>query len=188
MSESTTVDDRFATLMKAAQGGDTEAYVELMRALLPRLRQIVRRSRGFLGHEDIEDLVQDILLSVHAVRATYDPARPFTPWLFAIARHRLADGARRHARQAAHEVPVDDVAVTFSGERTNTTSEVYGDPEALEQAIRALPPGQRSAIEMLKLGDMSLKEVAAATGSSVGALKVATYRAMDALRRRLKRV
>jgi len=187
MSESTTVNDRFATLMKAAQGGDREAYVELMRELAPRLRQIVRRYRGFLGNEDIEDLVQDILLSVHAVRATYDPARPFMPWLLAITRNRLADGARRHARQAAHEVPVEDLAVTFADERTNTTTEVYGDPKALKQAIQELPPGQRGAIEMLKLREMSLKEAAAATGISVGALKVATFRAMDALRRRLKR-
>ena len=187
MSENTTVDDRLATLMKAAQGGDTEAYVELMRELAPRLRQIVRRHRGFLGNEDIEDLVQDILLSVHAVRATYDPARPFMPWLLAITRNRLADGARRHARQGAHEVPAEDLAVTFSGESTNTHAEVYGDPEALKQAIQELPPGQRGAIEMLKLRDMSLKEAAAATGISVGALKVATFRAMDALRRRLKR-
>lgn len=188
MSESTTVDDRFATLMKAAQAGDTEAYVRLMRELLPRLRQIVRRHRGFLGNEDIEDLVQDILLSVHAVRATYDPARPFMPWLLAITRNRLADGARRHARQTAHEVPADVLAVTFSDESTNTTTEVYGDPEALKLAILELPPGQRSAIETLKLGEMSLREAAAATGISVGALKVATYRAMDALRRKLKRV
>ena len=66
------------------------------------------------------------------------------------------------------------------------SSEGFGDPEALEQAIQELPPGQRSAIKLLKLREMSLKEAATATGTSVGALKVATHRAMLALRKRLK--
>ena len=60
-------------------------------------------------------------------------------------------------------------------------------PDALKEAIDDLPAGQRSAIEMLKLREMSLKEAAAASGTSVGALKVATHRAMDALRRKLKK-
>ena len=187
MTEGTGIEERFATLMKAAQGGDAEAYTTLMHELAVRLRQIVRHRRAFLEHADIEDLVQDILLSVHAVRATYDSARPFIPWLLAITRNRLADGARRHARVGVHEVPLDDLEVTFSSESTNTLSEDYGDPAALRQAIAGLPAGQRNAIEMLKLREMSLKEAAAASGTSIGALKVATHRAMDALRRKLKR-
>ena len=180
-----TDDRRFGLLMKAAQGGDTDAYAQLMQELVPRLRQIVHRHRGFLGQAAVEDLVQDVLLSVHAVRATYDPSRDFVPWLLAITKHRLADGARRDARRVAHEVSVEDLAVTFSDESANTTSEVYGDPEALRQAIQELPPRERTAIEMLKLREMSLKEVAAATGTSIGSLKVATYRAMNTLRKRL---
>jgi RNA polymerase sigma-70 factor (ECF subfamily) len=122
---------------------------------------------------------------LHTVRATYDPDRPFTPWLLAIVRNRLADGARRYARRAAHEVQLGDSDVTFEGTAANTDHEGFGDPEALARAIRALPRGQREAIEMLKLKELSLKEAAAATGSSIGALKVATHRALSALRRML---
>jgi DNA-directed RNA polymerase specialized sigma24 family protein len=46
-----------------------------------------------------------------------------------------------------------------------------------------VPAGQREAIELLKLRELSLKEAAAASGTTVGALKVATHRAMIALRR-----
>jgi RNA polymerase sigma factor (sigma-70 family) len=158
-----------------------------MHELATLLRRIIHHRRGFLGHADIEDLVQDILLSVHAVRATYDPGRPFIPWLFAITRNRLADGARRYARTGAHEVPVDNLDVTFFADDTNTPSADYGDPETLNRAIADLPAGQRTAIELLKLREMSLKEAAAASGTSVGALKIATHRAMKALRRKLKR-
>ena len=147
------------------------------------MRQVVRRQRGFAGPEGVEDLVQDVLLSLHVARATYDPGRPFMPWLLAIVRNRLADGARRHVKQAAHEVAVEDLAVTFADAATNTIQEGAGDTRALKDAVGALPPGQRQAIELLKLRELSLKEAAAASGLSVGALKIATHRAMTALRR-----
>src|SRR5262245_55670278 len=178
-------DNHFAELMQAAQAGDILAYARLLEEITPRIRQIVRGQRRFLQAEDIEDLVQDILLSVHAVRATYDPQRPFMPWLVAISRNRLADVARRYARSAAHEIHVENMAVTFADNPANTTVDSYGELEELKEAIAALPPMQRHAIEMLKLGELSLKETAAATNTSVGALKVATHRAMAALRKML---
>src|SRR5579871_2899818 len=100
-------DATFVRLMRAAQAGDTDAYGELLNAITPLLRRLVRRRRTFLGADEVEDLVQDILLSVHSVRATYDSARPFTPWLLTIARNRLADSARRFARTSSREVVVD---------------------------------------------------------------------------------
>ena len=176
-------DNQLTRLMAAAQAGDAGAYTALLEAVAPRVRQVVRRQRGFAGPEDVEDLVQDVLLSLHVARATYDPARPFMPWLMAIVRHRLGDGARRYVRKAAHEVAVDDVAVTFADVVTNTPDEEVRDTRALRDAVGRLPAGQRQAIELLKLRELSLKEAAAATGVSSGALKVATHRAMTTLRR-----
>ncbi len=175
--------DQLSTLMRAAQRGDGSAYLELLRVITPRIRRIIGRQRGFAGADQVEDLVQDVLLSLHAVRATYDPDRPFMPWLLAIVRHRLVDGARRYGRTAAHEVHMDESDVTFSDPATNRDQETFRDLETLHGAIRSLPAGQRQAIELLKLQEMSLKEAASASGSSIGALKVATHRAMAALRR-----
>jgi RNA polymerase sigma factor (sigma-70 family) len=187
MAEPETHEERLAALMRAARNGDADAYGALMQELAVRVRHIVRHRRAFLDYADVEDLVQDVLLSVHAVRATYDATRPFIPWLLAITRNRLADAARRYARHGAHELAVDDLDVTFFSASTNTLTATYGDPDALKDAIADLPAGQRSAIEMLKLREMSLKEAAATSGTSVGALKVATHRAMNALRRTLKK-
>src|ERR1051326_6581881 len=133
MSESGPPDNRFNDLMRSAHAGNAEAYTRLLEEITPRIRQFVRGQRAFLSAADIEDLVQDILISVHAVRATYDPPRPFMPWLFAIARNRLADSARRYARVGAHEVPVENLTVTFEDERANTTTNPLGDARALEQ-------------------------------------------------------
>jgi RNA polymerase sigma-70 factor (ECF subfamily) len=48
--------------------------------------------------------------------------------------------------------------------------------------MAGLPAGQRVAIEAVKLREMSLKEAAAATGTSIGALKVSVHRGIKALR------
>jgi len=178
-------DDQLGSLMRAAQSGDSAAYLRLLHALTPRIRRVIARQRGFVGTEEVEDLVQDVLLSLHSVRATYDPSRPFMPWVLAIVRNRLVDGARRYARSSGREVHIDDADVTFSEAATNLDREGPGDVEALRRAVGALPDGQRQAIELLKLQELSLKEAAAVSGSTVGALKVATHRAMAALRKAL---
>jgi RNA polymerase sigma factor (sigma-70 family) len=184
MQEPRSPDDRFAHLMLHAQLGDSSAYADLLREITPLLRRDLRRRR-FLQPQDVEDLVQDVLLSLHAVRTTYDPARPFLPWLMAIAHNRMVDGIRRQARRGANEVTVDELPETFAGEATNTPGEGYGDAEALRRAVQSLPPGQRTAIEMVKMREMSLKEASAASGMSIAALKVAVHRGIGALRKSL---
>ena len=101
MNQQPTDERALERLMQAAQAGDVQAYARLLKGITPRVHGMVRRQRQFLPAADIEDLVQDVLISLHAVRATYDPGRPFMPWLMAITRNRLADGARRYVRQKA---------------------------------------------------------------------------------------
>ncbi len=177
---------RFGELMRAAQDGDKSAYRVLLSEIAPLIRRVVRRRHPFLPIEDVEDLVQETLLSVHTARATYDCRRPFVPWLMAITRNRVADAARRHTRGKAWEVAADEHPETFEAAEANESVETYGDPEALRQAVAELPEGQRVAIELTKLGELSLKQASAKSGMSVAALKVASHRATRALRVRLK--
>jgi RNA polymerase sigma factor (sigma-70 family) len=173
-------------LMRSAQAGDARAYAELLGAITPRLRRIVSNQRKFLQAADIEDLVQEILLSLHAVRHTYDPERPFMPWLMAITQHRLADAARRYYRQAARQNEFEEFSATFAEDAPNLEVEPYGNQEGLKRAIQCLPPRQRTAIQLLKLREMSLKEAAEASGSSIDALKVSVHRGMATLRQNLR--
>jgi RNA polymerase sigma factor (sigma-70 family) len=175
-------DLRLAALMQAAQDGDRIAYAGLLRELVPLLQRLMGRRLGFLQPSDREDLLQDILLSLHAARATYDPRRPFTPWLMSIAHHRMVDRARRHTRVWANEVLVDEFADSAFEEVSDLPDSEYGDPEQVRQAVKGLPAGQRTAIELLKLRELSLKEAANVSGMSVSALKVAAHRAIKALR------
>src|SRR5712692_8242029 len=147
MDKPTEQDRRFAELMGLSQEGDTVAYVTLLREVRPLLERSIRQKRPFLQSHDVEDLVQNVLLALHSVRATYDPTRPFLPWLMAIMRHRIADAARRHVRRGANETIVEQVPETFSDDGTNIYGDAHGDPEALRAAVNTLPPGQRRAIE-----------------------------------------
>jgi RNA polymerase sigma-70 factor (ECF subfamily) len=172
--------------MARAQDGDRQAYRTLLHDITPWLRALA--SRCFRERCDVEDAVQDVLLTVHAIRHTYDPGRPFGPWLAAIANRRIIDRLRRCTRAWSREVELSAEHETFSPDAANSPVEnAPADEAALHAAITALPRDQREAISLLKLNEMSLKEAAQASGRSVSALKVATHRAIKSLRKRLKK-
>jgi len=170
--------------MARAQGGDREAYRWLLGEIAPYVRSLAARRMQNRG--DVEEAVQETLLTVHAVRHTYDPARPFGPWLVAIANRRIVDALRRHGRAAAREVPLEAGHETFAAPEANY-HEAASEARVLREAVENLPAGQRQAIQLLKLKEMSLKEAAAASGISVAALKVSTHRALKRLRKMLGR-
>ena len=168
--------------MARAQDGDHRAYADLLEQVAPYLRRLARHRLE--SADDVEDAVQDILLAVHAIRHTYDPQRPFGPWLVTIASRRITDRIRRRIFLRAREVPLNAEHETLSGPQANLSEERV-DGHHLRDFIEALPPAQRWAVKLLKLRELSLKEAAEETGMSIGALKVAGHRAIKALRAKL---
>ena len=164
-------DRELSALMRAAQHGDRAAYTRLVREIMPLLQRVLRSRLRFLQAADRDDLMQEVLLSLHRGMMTYDPQREFVPWLMAIARNKMADRARRFARSIANEVLVDDFAEIGAAEQLASRADSDGDPEALRQAISRLSAGKRKAIELLKIRELSSKEAAEVTGMSPGALE-----------------
>ncbi len=172
----------WSALMAEAQGGDVAAYRTLLEAVVPYLRALAARRHR--DARDIEDAVQDILLTVHQIRRTYDPARPFGPWLVAIANRRLVDRLRRQGRTTARETALEPHDETFAAPEANLYPDAM-EQGALRAAVAGLPPRQREAITLLKLQELSLKEASAASGLSVASLKVSVHRGMKNLRKLL---
>ncbi len=171
----------WAILMARAQDGDRTAYHRLLQEIAPYLRSLAARRHR--DPTDAEDAVQDILLTIHSIRQTYDPARPFGPWLVTIANRRFIDRLRRQGRVRARETPLTTEHETFSEPRSNLGEST--DRRELEGAIAELPPRQQQAIRLLKLKEMSLKDAAVASGMSITSLKVNTHRALKNLRKML---
>jgi RNA polymerase sigma factor (sigma-70 family) len=181
-AKATGANDAWSILMARAQSGESEAYRRLLEQVTPYVRSLaIRLSRD---PTDVEDAVQDVLLTIHAVRHTYDPSRPFGPWLVAIADRRIVGWLRRRGRARSRETTIEPRHETFPALRTNI-DEAGSDRRALRAAVASLPPTQRQAIKLLKLQEMSLKEAAAVSGVSIASLKVATHRALKNLRRML---
>ena len=169
--------------MAAAQDGDGRAYARLLTEVAPFVRALVRRRCR--GAELVEDVLQDTLMTVHRVRATYDPRRSYSAWIASIAARRAIDALRRQARVGAHEAQDHVAYETFVDPVANHGQEADEAAEVVAALIAGLPQRQRQALELVKIGEMSLSEASAASGQSVGALKVNVHRALKALRLRL---
>jgi RNA polymerase sigma factor (sigma-70 family) len=162
-------DEDARRLMAAAQRGDRASY----RALLDGagdwlLRYYARR----IAPQMVEDLVQETLLSLHSKRSTFDPARPFYPWLAAIARYRWVDALRKLTKtetlgEADSAVPAQDDAVLAR--------------LSLDSLLTRLPPAQANAITLTRISGRSVAETAKITGQSESLVKVNVHRGLKKL-------
>jgi RNA polymerase sigma factor (sigma-70 family) len=176
----------WSILMARAQDGDQIAYHRLLREITPYLRALAARRHR--DRSDIEDSVQDILLTIHSIRQTYDPTRPFAPWLVAIADRRCIDRLRQQGRKLNREVSLLPEHETFADAAANGNAEKILEVRDLEQAIDQLPRAQREAVRLLKIRQLSLKEAAGESGASVDSLKISMHRALKNLRKILDRI
>ena len=183
-AHSTSADPAWSTLMAAAQGGDRTAYEQLLRACIPHVKRVVRRTG--VRPESVDDVAQDVLITVHRARQTYDPSRSFANWLTAIAQRRAIDHLRHRGRQDRREVSDELVYQSYPDGASTPEGAIEGEDRSrdIRGAVAALSPGQREAIELLAMKQRSLAEAAAESGKTKGALKVNLHRALKTLRTR----
>jgi RNA polymerase sigma-70 factor (ECF subfamily) len=169
--------------MEAWCEGDIAAFEALFARVAPRIGAMLlhmTRDRALA-----DDLVQVTFLKVHRARDAYQRGAPIMPWISAIARRTFLDAhrARRRSRiTLTHEgeLPEPEPAPP-EGDALGQLSDA--DQKLLHDTIETLPPQQREALHLLKVQGLSLKEAAAVTGSTVGAIKLRAHRAYEALRK-----
>lgn len=169
------LEQRLKPLMLMGLAGDAAAQRQLLQLCAERLRDYYRKrlpDREF----DVEDLVQESLIAVHQRRASFDTQRPFTAWLHAIARYKLADLLRIQYRRRS--VPLGGVADLIDSEFDAPELGVTCDVERL---LDGLPKPQRDAIRLVKLEGLSVAEAAERTGHSESNIKVLAHRGMKAM-------
>jgi RNA polymerase sigma factor (sigma-70 family) len=156
--------------MAAAQTGDAAAYRRLLEALRVWLTRYYARR---LPPATVDDAVQEALIAIHAKRHTYDTARPFRPWLAAVARHKWIDRLRAMARTPTEPLP-EEIATEDHG--SAVTSAVV-----LDELLGLLKPAQADVIQLVKLEGYSIEEAARRTGQSESLVKVNIHRGLAKL-------
>jgi RNA polymerase sigma-70 factor (ECF subfamily) len=154
---------------------------------VPYIKNVARR-RSIAG-DRTDDVVQDVLLTIHRARHTYDPSRSFTAWLRVITDRRAIDLVRRTLRQERREVYAPFAFENHADETADPTREIVHADEAtaVSRVLETLPVKQREAVRYLVLEEHSLADTAALTQRSKVSLKVNLHRALKALRGRLER-
>jgi RNA polymerase sigma-70 factor (ECF subfamily) len=165
------VSDRGWTgMMEAAQSGNAAVYRRLLGEIDPWLhRYFVRR----LPPAMVDDAVQDTLLAVHEKRHTYDPSRPFEPWLGAIARYKWIDRLRAMKSSRTEELTTDIAIPDHEDAVTSARS--------LERLLDELKPAQADVIRLVKLQGLSIQEASSRTGQTMSLVKVNIHRGLGRL-------
>jgi RNA polymerase sigma-70 factor (ECF subfamily) len=173
--------------MAAAQNGDRGAYVTLLRECVPLIAVTARRQG--VPADRVDDVVQEVLLTVHKARAAFDPRRSFDAWLRVIAERRAIDILRQRQRRGAREIHAPVAYESYADDRVNLAAGIEHKDNAarIDAALAQLPRRQREAVHHLMLGEKSLDEASALTGRSKGSLKVNLHRALAALRLKMDR-
>ncbi len=171
--------DGWGDLLAAAQQGSADSYRAFLNAIIPFVRAIARRR---CWSEDMaEDVLQDVLLTVHRIRHTYQPGRPVEPWLAAIVVRRSIDATRKRGRIGRQEVFNEAAYETFADPRANEPWD-RDAPRTIARITEGLSRGQKEAIELVKVREMSLAEASEFSGQSIASLKVNIHRAMKKMR------
>ena len=158
-------------LMTAAQRGDKQAYAALLEAAKIWLERFYARR---VPQSERDDLVQEVLIALHNKRATYDSARPFLPWLAAIARYRWVDYLRRVYRSERAILDGSEVPDEVEGDVTEARL-------SLERLFEYLPSNQITAIELVKIEGFSIREASDRSGQSEALVKVNIHRGLRKL-------
>lgn len=170
--------------MAAAQSGNKAAYAQLL-AVVETLAQRYLVTRLAVP-TDADDVIQEMLVSIHKARHTYDASKPFYPWMYAIFRYRLQDYLRRHYRLKEREaaeslVPVEDINAANPEENAE-------HKELSEKLLSCLKPKQRRIVEMLYLEGNSAQEVSDEMQISVPDVRTSAHRAMKELKKKAEKV
>lgn len=140
--------------------------------------------RGFLlalccgNKSDADDLAQDALVKAYLSMAGYQNKGKFRSWLFKIAYNTFLN----HKASCRTMDSIDEARTLISGNEADASFE----HQDLYLALRTLPPKERSSITLFYLNGYNIKEIAAITDASQGAVKQQLSRGRDKLKTRLQ--
>jgi RNA polymerase sigma-70 factor (ECF subfamily) len=160
------------TLARAAASGAQAAFARLVERYAGRVVAVLERRLG--DHSAALDLGQETWIRVFRALPSFDAARSFRAWLFAIALNAARDEARRRGRS-----PVDYVEQLPQPTIDHRGTE---DRQAIERALASVGEPYRTAIVLVDVEGLDYAEAAASCGCAVGTMKSRVARGRAAFR------
>ena len=166
--------DDFARLFREANRGDAAAYRLLLERLAPWIRSVARRGLQKSGRstDECEDVVQEVLISIHLKRHTWDEAQAVEPWVRAITSHKLIDFLRRRGTHGY--LDIDELADELPAAAEADVAETIDR----ERLLSHLTGKSRRIVEAISIQGLSAREVAQELDMGEGAVRVALHRAL----------
>ncbi|OQA02532.1 MAG: ECF RNA polymerase sigma factor SigE [Planctomycetes bacterium ADurb.Bin401] len=167
------------TIVHRCQDGERAAFEELFELYQPRLKYYVRRLD--CDGINVDDILQDIWLTVVKEIRKLKESKVFAVWLYRIARNKVYDGFRRREEFAAlpeeSELSVSQDETTFDAK----------DAEKLHTALKILKPYHREVLTLCFIEQMSYQSIAEVIGCGIGTVRSRIFYAKQALRKELER-
>lgn len=174
---------------------DRELIIELQKGSLDALgilydrhrRMVYRTALGIVGDsESAADLLQDVFLRLHRFAERVDHQRPLEPWLYRVTTNLSYTWVKRRKRWFS---PLEDIAEWISGNKKNGpqyAAEMDEQSQQVQQAISALPIGQRVVIVLYYINDLSLQDISEILEVPEGTVKSRLHYGRQALKKLLK--
>lgn len=164
-------------LLSKSLSGDQKSYQQF-------LLHVSKIAGAFVAKKiivaDVQDVVQEILISVHKARHTYDFQRPLTPWLMSIINFRINDYLRKHYAQMRHKTSnIDDFIETL----VDIEEKPLGE-DLFDEMLALLDDKKQKILRMIYVEDFSMREVGEAMKMTESAVKVAAHRAIKKLKQK----
>mgnify|MGYP006275680457 FL=1 len=181
-------------LLREARNGDADAFARLFEQYRPLLYRIAYR---LVGANDCDDVVMDTYLKVWRALPSYKGKASLKNWLCRVVRNAALDTLRSRSRRNEREVPAEKQ----HDDEHRTLEEIIPDTRApapdaqahasdlhhiIYKAIEELPEHHRIPLLLREVDGCSYKEIAAATGVSVGTVMSRLFYAKRTLRKLLK--
>ena len=167
-----------AELVRKAQGGDTRAFDALVSKHRGKIYAMIRNM--VKNDADAWDLSQEAFVKAWRALPKFESRARFSTWLFRISHNVVYDWLRKRRIEGEGELndEIFDAGRIDPGARTSPHQHDRPD-EAMERgelrkqingAIAQLSPDHREVILLREVQGMDYKEIAEATGNSMGTI------------------
>jgi RNA polymerase sigma-70 factor (ECF subfamily) len=181
-------EQKVQSLLLKSLDGDQRAYEFFLKEISTLVRKYIRGSqRGTIAREKLEDLVQEVLISIHTKLSTYRADLPVVPWVLAIAKNRVIDSSRLEKRRSQYQSLNFEIENFLYPKLESDLSDQFSKQQELESVLSHLSERQRQVLVLAKAEQFSIVEIAEKFKMSISAVKVTMHRAVGALRMRKKR-